>query len=193
VCLDEPLADIPYIPEALDQNYRLIPEYAEVWKCNAFRVTENALDIGQIIWAIEDGKPYSLTDAQLDLSQGTPRFYVMRLQNKGRTFHRITRHLCCTQCLGALGGKEWFIAVAPPKNLDVPQAKPLLEEIEAFRIPGNCFIKLHIGTWHAGPYFDAEWIDFYNLELSDTNITYHHTCDLKRTYNIVLELSESVA
>lgn len=48
VCLEEPLIDIPYIPEAFDPNYRYIPEYAEIWQCSAFRVTENALDIGHI-------------------------------------------------------------------------------------------------------------------------------------------------
>ncbi|MBD2019409.1 aromatic ring-hydroxylating dioxygenase subunit alpha [Leptolyngbya sp. FACHB-36] len=48
VCLDEPLADIPHIPEAFDSTYRLIPEYAEIWQCNAFRVTENALDVSHI-------------------------------------------------------------------------------------------------------------------------------------------------
>lgn len=154
--------------------------------------SENFQRFGQVIWAIEDGKSYALDDAQLDLSQGIPRFYIMRLHNRGRTFHRITRHCRCTQCLGALAGKEWWIAVAPPNDLNDPEAKPLLEEIQAFRIPGNCFIKLHIGTWHAGPYFDEESIDFYNLELSDTNIVDHHTCDLKSTYKVFLQLSETV-
>jgi len=70
-------------------------------------------------------------------------------------------------------GKEWLIAVAPTK--DVPQ--PKLEEIIALRIPGNCSIKLNQGTWHADPYFDEEFVDFYNLELSDTNINDRYTCN----------------
>ena len=70
-------------------------------------------------------------------------------------------------------GKEWLIAVASTK--DVPQ--PKLEEITALRIPGNCFIKLNQGTWHADPYFDEEFVDFYNLELSDTNINDRYTCN----------------
>lgn len=164
---------------------------------NSFKVqsitSENFQKYGQVIWAIKDGNPYNSGDAQLELSQGIPRFYVMRLHNKGRTFHQITRHLRCTQCLGSMEGKEWLIAVAPPKNLDDTEAKPLLEEIKAFRIPGNCFIKLSVGTWHAGPYFDAEFIDFYNLELSDTNTVDHHTCDLKKAYNVSLHLSEMVS
>ena len=38
------------------------------------------------------------------------------------------------------------------------------------------FIKLHQATWHAGPFFlEAQHMDFYNLELSDTNIADHFT------------------
>lgn len=48
VCLGEPLIDIPYIAEAYDSDYRFVSEYSEVWQCNAFRVTENALDLGHI-------------------------------------------------------------------------------------------------------------------------------------------------
>jgi hypothetical protein len=36
-------------------------------------------------------------------------------------------------------------------------------------VPGDTAIKLHRGTWHAGPYFTYDWIDFFNLELTDTN------------------------
>lgn len=131
---------------------------------------------GQVITVIADGKGFDGSDAQLQL-EGIPRFYLMRLHRRGRSFARITRHQRCTQCLGALNGKEWLIAVAPPSQADHPE----IEAIVAFRIPGNWFIKLDIGTWHAGPYFDLEWIDFYNLELSDTNITDHHTVDLSQS------------
>ncbi|MBD2040052.1 ureidoglycolate lyase [Microcoleus sp. FACHB-672] len=139
---------------------------------------------GQVIYASKDGETYNSEDAQLILDRGIPRFYIMRLGEKGRKFHKITRHLNCTQCLGALEGKEWLMAVAPPAARD----KPVLEEIAAFRIPGNCFIKLHLGTWHAGPYFDHEFVDFYNLELSDTNINDHDTCNLLETYRVELEM-----
>ncbi|WP_225913886.1 ureidoglycolate lyase [Leptolyngbya ohadii] len=135
---------------------------------------------GQVIFASEDGKPYDETEAQLQIAQGTPRFYIMRLQQRGRQFSRITRHQKCTQCLGSLEGKPWLIAVAPPGSAD----RPAPDAIVAFQIPGNCFIKLEVGTWHAGPYFDLESIDFYNLELSDTNITDHQTCDLRATYGL---------
>ncbi|MBF2079954.1 MAG: ureidoglycolate lyase [Synechococcales cyanobacterium T60_A2020_003] len=139
---------------------------------------------GQVIYATEDGTPYSSQDAQLQLDCGVPRFYIMRLHRKGRHFSRITRHQRCTQCLGALEGKSWLIAVAPPSS----QPQPALDAIQAFQVPGNCFIKLHVGTWHAGPYFDADTIDFYNLELSDTNVIDHDTCDLWATYNTEVEI-----
>lgn len=146
---------------------------------------ENFQPYGQVIFASEDGKPYDTGDAQLNLQHGTPRFYIIRLQQKGRKFHKITRHVQCTQCLGALEGKDWLIAVAPPNN---ETDKPALEEITAFRIPGNCFIKLEMGTWHAGPYFEQDFIDFYNLELSNTNVVDHFTHDFKVSHQLEFEI-----
>ncbi len=139
---------------------------------------------GQVIFAAEDGKVYDLEEAQLRLSGGTPRFYIMRLHHRGRQFSRITRHQSCTQCLGSLEGQTWLLAVAPPCMAECPA----WEAIAAFEIPGNCFVKLEVGTWHAGPYFDQEAIDFYNLELSDTNIADHHTCNLWETYGVEFEI-----
>lgn len=139
---------------------------------------------GQVIFASDDGKPFDPEDAQLHLSEGVPRFYIMRLHQRGRVFNTITRHQRCTQCLGALEGKEWLIAVAPPGSADAPDPAAIV----AFRIPGNCFIKLAVGTWHAGPYFEQDQVDFYNLELSDTNITDHDTCDLSVKYGLKIEI-----
>lgn len=77
-----------------------------------------------------------------------------------------------------------MVAVAPPLNL----AKPKVEKIAAFRISGHCFIKLNLGTWHAGPYFEGEFVDFYNLELSDTNITDHETYNLFKGNSVEFEI-----
>lgn len=139
---------------------------------------------GQVIYASNDGKPYDLTDAQLVLQNGIPRFYIMRLHYKGYRFNTLTRHVQCTQCLGSLALKDWFIAVAPPTD----NSSPILEEIAAFQIPGNCFIKLNVGTWHAGPYFDDEFADFYNLELSDTNINDYDIYNFRKNNNLELEI-----
>lgn len=140
---------------------------------------------GQVIFPSVDGKPFDPEDAQLNLQNGIPRFYIMRLPKRGRKFHQITRHVQCTQCLGSLEGKEWFIAVAPPNN---HINRPILEEIAAFRILGNCFIKLEVGTWHAGPYFDRDFIDFYNLELQDTNVVDRFTHDFLTSDGIEFQI-----
>jgi ureidoglycolate hydrolase len=139
---------------------------------------------GQVISASFDGKCFDAEDAQLNLQNGIPRFYIMRLQHKGCKFRKITRHVQCTQCLGSLEGKDWLMAVAPPSDGD----EPSLEDMAAFRIPGNCFIKLDVGTWHAGPYFDADFIDFYNLELSDTNVVDHFSHDFVKSHNLEFEI-----
>ena len=145
---------------------------------------EAFLPYGQVIFALKDGEPYNRNDAQLQLQNGIPRFYIMRLHHRGRKFHQITRHLRCTQCLGSLEGKDWLIGVAPPSAADYPA----WEDIVAFRVPGNCFIKLDVGTWHAGPYFEQDWIDFYNLELSDTNVVDHDTCNLLHQHGVEFEI-----
>ncbi|MEM9117828.1 MAG: ureidoglycolate lyase [Cyanobacteria bacterium P01_F01_bin.56] len=152
---------------------------------SAVTITPEAFaPFGQVIFPSADGFSYGSEDAQLKLDAGIPRFYIMRLEGKGRQFHAITRHRRCTQCLGALAGAEWLMAVAPPGDAE----EPAPESIRAFRIPGNCFIKLHVGTWHAGPLFNTPVVDFYNLELSDTNVTDHQTCNLRSRFHVEFEI-----
>ena len=146
--------------------------------------SDNFRPFGQVIDATSDAKAYDAEDAQLQLQSGMPRFYIMRLPYRGRQFHTITRHQKCTQCLGSLAGQEWLIAVAPPGAASYPA----IADLRAFQIPGTCFIKLDVGTWHAGPYFDQTWVDFYNLELSDTNITDHETVNLKERAGVTCEI-----
>lgn len=154
-------------------------------KIKALPITESEFQpYGQLIFPTPDGKVFDDTDAILKLDQGTPRFYLMRLEYRGRTFDRITRHSLCTQCLGALNGQEWYLAVCPPNS----QPQPNLDHLKAFRIPGNCLIKLEVGTWHAGPYFDVAIVDFYNLELSDTNLVDHFTYNFATKQNLELEI-----
>jgi ureidoglycolate hydrolase len=151
----------------------------------AWITPENFQRYGQVMFPSQDGKAFDAQEAQLNLQNGIPRFYIMRLQTRGRKFHKITRHTKCTQCLGSLEGKDWLIAVCPPHN---SVDEPALEEIAAFRIPGNCFIKLEVGTWHAGPYFEHEFVDFYNLELSDTNVVDHFTHDFLKSHQLEWEI-----
>jgi ureidoglycolate lyase len=145
---------------------------------------DNFAPFGQLISPGEDGTPFGPTDAQLLLSEGKPRLYIMRLHGRGLSFNRITRHSRVTQCLAAMGGKEWLIAVAPPNEASDAALTPDPAAIRAFRIPGNVAIKLHRGTWHAGPYFTEPSIDFLNLELSDTNETDHLNCHLERDFGL---------
>ena len=112
-------------------------------------------------------------DVALDLSQGRPRFYIMRLEGRGLSFDRMARHDRVTQCLGTTDGRPWLIAVAPAQV-----AAPTIAEIRAFRIPPDQFIALKHGTWHTGPYFSEPRRDFYNLELSDTNTADFTVCQL---------------
>jgi len=157
----------------------------KVQQLAAIAITAEAFrPFGQLIVPQPDDVAFNLQDAQLQLEGGIPRFYIMSLYQRGRRFHTITRHGGCTQCLGSLEGKDWFLGVAPPGT--APQPSP--KDITVFAIPGNCFVKLEVGTWHAGPYFDAANVNFYNLELSDTNVVDHTTCDLLETYGVEFEI-----
>lgn len=48
---------------------------------------------------------------------------------------------------------------------------PPVESVRVFRMEGPVIVKLHRGTWHAGPLFTTPAMDFYNLELADTNVS----------------------
>jgi ureidoglycolate lyase len=150
---------------------------------------ETFAPFGELIAPMEDGVPFGEADARLDLTQGTPRLYIMRLPRKGLVFRQITRHRGVTQCLAALGGKSWLLAVAPPKNFDDPKAEPALEDIAGFVIPGSAAVKLHRGTWHAGPFFEDEEINFINLELSDTNEVDHQNSYLAKRFGFALRFA----
>jgi ureidoglycolate lyase len=150
---------------------------------------ETFAPFGQLIEPTEDGVPFGPNDAQLVFGTGIPRFYIMRLPRKGLVATQITRHRQVTQCLASVAGKPWYIAVAPPGNVEDDNAEPTLSEIRAFRIPGTVAIKLNVGTWHAGPYFEDDAISFFNLELSETNIDDHQSCYLDRRYGVQLRFN----
>lgn len=121
-------------------------------------------------------------DAPLELHRGAPRFWVMELRNRPGTFTRLTRHRAVTQCLAAAGGGTWYLAVAPPDGTaggpDDVDATPDLGRVTAFAVPGDVILRLHRGTWHAGPFFSTPTMRFFNLELTDTNDVDHHSVDL---------------
>lgn len=139
---------------------------------------------GTLLKPEEDGKLFGPDEAQLELTRGTPRFYVMRLHGRAKEFAHITRHLAVTQCLASVGGKPWLLAVAPPLDPDNPAGEPDLDALRAFEVPGDAAIALHRSTWHAGPFFDGPAQDFFNLELADTNQVDHHTVRLDRRFGL---------
>jgi ureidoglycolate hydrolase len=151
-----------------------------------FATRESIAPFADLIEPAEDGAPFGASDALLDLSQGTPRFYIMALTHRGRLVKQITRHRRVTQCLAAAGSEPWMIALAPPLATDDPHAEPALADIKGFRIKPGTAIKLHAGTWHAGPFFDTETMNFFNLELTDTNETDHQNCYLAREKGVGL-------
>lgn len=121
------------------------------------------------------------------------RFYIMHLEDKPLKFSSITHHASVTQCLGATSGDVWYLVVAKPSVIDPNEIKgtvgadvvqsraghfyvpPSVEELQAFRISGPKFLKLNKGTWHAGPLFLGKAMDFYNLELTNTNVSISFT------------------
>lgn len=144
---------------------------------------------GQVIGFTDDGKHYDNEDAQLQgFDAGTPRFYIMRLPKRDTKFHRITYHAKVTQCLGVLNPVgHWYMAVARPSGS--VSNYPKEEDLHVFKIPHGVYVKMEKGTWHAGPLFDGHThMDFYNLELSDTNVVDHNTHDYKKSQSIQYEV-----
>lgn len=142
---------------------------------------------GTLITPGEDGTPFGAGDATLDLGQGTPRLYIMRLTQKPLLVRGITRHSRVTQCLASTGGQDWFVCLAAPLDPDAPE-QPDPARIACFRIGGGVALALKRGTWHAGPFFTEPSMDFLNLELSDTNETDHHTVRLDQDFSTVIEI-----
>jgi ureidoglycolate hydrolase len=146
------------------------------------------LPYGRVIAATADGTPAGAIDRALDLSGGTPRFYIMDLAHRPLRIETITRHGRVTQVLAAVGGLPWLLAVAAP----TPQADaPDLATLRAFAVPGDVALLLHRGTWHAGPYFATPRMRFFNLEATDTNVVDHDTCRLTRRYGVAFALREA--
>ncbi|KAK7267413.1 hypothetical protein RIF29_20087 [Crotalaria pallida] len=165
-------------------------------------------EYGQVVEASPDGDGFGPHDAQLDLSQGTPRFYIMHLEKRPLKFSTITHHASVTQCLGSIGGHVWYLGVAKPsivvdssaikgdtcnKIAQSPSGHsyvpPAVEDVQVFKVAGSKFLKLNRGTWHAGPLFKADTMDFYNLELSNTNVIDRTTHNFK-DYGVVFLIDE---
>lgn len=145
----------------------------------------------------------------------------MHIENRPLKFSTITHHASVTQCLGSVGGNVWYLGVAKPSIVDDYEVKddtggnneivqsrcghfyvpPAVESVRVFRVEGSKFLKLNRGTWHAGPLFKADTMDFYNLELSNTNVSslsklvlkfmYAFWCICKATLELWSDLSSA--
>ncbi|XWS07897.1 hypothetical protein CRYUN_Cryun41cG0031800 [Craigia yunnanensis] len=169
---------------------------------------ESFKDYGQVIEVSSDGEEFGPNDAQLDLTKGIPRFYIMHLQDRPLEFSTITHHASVTQCLGSIGGHVWYLGIAKPSMMDSKEVKsdngkipvqshcghfyvpPAIDGVRVFRIAGPKFLKLNRGTWHAGPLFKADAMDFYNLELSNTNVVDHTMHDFIKENGVIFSIDE---
>lgn len=150
---------------------------------------ETIAPYGTLIRPRPDGGAFGPEDARLELSRGVPRFYIMRLARRPLLVRGITRHVRVTQCLAACAGGVWMILLAPPDAPEDPAALPDPARLAAFRLGPREALALHRGTWHAGPLFAAEEMDFFNLELADTNEVDHHTVNLERQFGFAVEVT----
>jgi hypothetical protein len=98
---------------------------------------------GSVIAPLEDGAPFGVEDAPLDLGAGTPRFYIMRIPAHGLTVTHIARHRRVTQTLASVGGHTWFLAVAPPRALGVKLSIPHSLRVAGLSKSATCSVPPH--------------------------------------------------
>ncbi|CAI8604221.1 unnamed protein product [Vicia faba] len=184
-------------------------ENVEVVTVKAIEATPSTFqDYGQVIEPSPDTQGFGPYDAQLDLSQGIPRFYIIHFENCPLKFSDITHHASVTQCLGSIGGNVWYIGVAKPSIVDSNEIKddsgktvvksrsghfyvpPTIEDVQVFKVSGPKFLKLNRGTWHVGPLFTSEAMDFCILELTNTNVVDRTTHNFKKQNGIAFLVVE---
>jgi len=156
---------------------------------------DNFASFGDLVTISQDGDLYNpnTIDAKLDLSKGEPRLYFMELHGpRPLSVRWLTRHTQVTQCLASLDNQPFWLAVHIPTPSENDH-KPTLTNTKVFLIPPRHFVKLHAGTWHAGPFWrpskhndsaDLDRMTFVNLELADTNVVDHFSVDLLEEYNV---------
>ena len=127
--------------------------------------------------------PHSSCDAELKFNGDNLRYYVMRLHRRAAVLGSMTRHIQATQCLGSADAQPWWLAVATAKlqSEQLDHSTVQLVKVQ----PGEA-VKLHQGTWHAGPFFLATTALFFNLELSDTNLVDHNSQPLNQKLKLQL-------
>lgn len=64
----------------------------------------------------------------------------------------LERHVELTQAFISLGAKPYVVVVARPNAEEDEHGFPLLEEVNAFVVPGHCGFCMRRGTWHEPPF-----------------------------------------
>ena len=117
------------------------------------------------------------------LSVGRSDVVFTQVRDGFISLRRITHHANVTQCLAACDARrKWALVVVKAG------VKPSINNAKLFVFHGEMIVKLHSGTWHAGPIFLADEpgcgaeqrsVSFFNLELADTNIVDHNNSDFE--------------
>lgn len=138
---------------------------------------------GTPLLPVEDMTPAGASDACLQFHGDNLRYYLMRLRRRPAVVASMTRHLQATQCLGSADAQQWWLAVAEP-HLTPDQLDR--SNVQLVRVLPGEGLTLHLGTWHAGPFFEAPSALFFNLELSDTNQNDHNCHPLVKPLKLQL-------
>ena len=138
---------------------------------------------GTAILPVDDMTPAGPAEASLQFDGDNLRYYLMRLQCRPPVVGSMTRHLHATQCLGSADAQPWWLAVAEPTR----SAEELDHTtVQLVKVEAGEALKLHQGTWHAGPFFQTPTALFFNLELSDTNQKDHNCQPLAHKLRLTL-------
>ena len=134
---------------------------------------------GEVLRPTADGSPPLPGEDRLDLSRGTPRFYLMQLADKPARFISITRHRQVTQCLAAVGGSRVAARRRPARRPRRPHAPA----VAGLRWPGSwCPATSPSCCTGArgmpGRSSTPPTMSFFNLELADTNVVDHQSHSL---------------
>ena len=103
LCIGDPSAGIPDLPEAEAEGFTLIHELMETWRASAPRIIDNALDVSHVAFVHRDSVGSSadprLSDYEIERDGGVLRFSVtytaavpeLQKRNTGITTDRTTR------------------------------------------------------------------------------------------------------
>ncbi|MDR4306001.1 Rieske 2Fe-2S domain-containing protein [Chelatococcus sambhunathii] len=122
VCLDEPLADIPEVPEDSDPSFRRIMQFHDDWETSAFRLMENSFDNAHFAFV------HRSTFGQID--QPIPEKYEIRETDYGFEAETIVTIANPPQAHRVTGSKEpttrrhmrnkWFMPFARRLDIEYP-------------------------------------------------------------------------